>query len=30
MSKLANHFVEAEIKQFPYENIDEAIKWANT
>lgn len=29
MSKLANHFVEAEIKHFSFENTEEAIKWAN-
>ena len=29
MSKVANHFVEAEIKQFPFESEEEAIKWAS-
>jgi len=27
ISKVAGHFVEAEIKQFPYEKEEEAIKW---
>ena len=27
MSKVAAHFVEAEIKQFPFEQVEEAVKW---
>ena len=29
MSKVAAHFVEAEIKQFPFAKVNEAIEWAN-
>ena len=30
VSKVASHFVEAEIKQFPFEKVEEAVKWANS
>lgn len=29
ISKIASHFVEVEIKQFPFEKTEEANKWAN-
>ena len=29
MSRVAAHFVEAEIKQFPFKKIDEAVEWVN-
>lgn len=27
--KLADHFVDAELKQFPYDQLDEAVAWAS-
>lgn len=30
VSKVADHFVEAEIKQFPSDKIEEAVKWVRT
>ena len=30
MPKIVDHFVNAKVKYFPYENIDEAIEWVQS